>query len=119
MARFSGNLGFVTEEETRPGDFSMVPIERPYRGDLLKNALQRSDGTESTNDNFTLSTRISVVVDAYLLDRLFSIKYVTFRYPRIGGCWKVTNVEPVDRRIILTVGGVYNGPMASAESEIS
>lgn len=117
MARFSGYIGFVTEEETNPGDYSMVPVEHGYRGDLLKNAVQRVNAEESTNDDFSLSTKLSVVADAYLLERLFSIKYVRFRQPRIGGCWKVTNVEPVDRRIILTVGGVYNGPKASITDE--
>lgn len=118
MARFSGSIGFITDEtEENPGYYGPKIVEKNYKGSLMENSVRRSDSSEGTNDTLTLSTKVSIVADAYLLERLYGIKYVTFRTPKMGGRWCVTDIKPVDRRIILTIGGVYNGPTAGTTNE--
>lgn len=110
MARFCGNVGYVQTVETAPGVSTEVATERPYYGDVLKNTrkLEKGDGL---NDNLRVDNLISIVADAYATQNFFAIKYVQW----MGASWKVTNADASQRpRIILTLGGVYNGPKAAA-----
>ena len=37
MAKYCGNVGFVESVEASPGIWEYQTIERPYRGDVLRN----------------------------------------------------------------------------------
>jgi hypothetical protein len=106
MAKYSGKIGFVlsTPVETAPGVFENPITERKYRGDVLQDS-RRWDKSEYANDDLNLANRISIVGDAYAHDNFFAIRYVEW----MGALWKVTKVEIQRPRLILTIGGVYNG----------
>ena len=104
MAKWFGKIGFCVTEETEPGIWEEVVTERSYYGDLLSNfrKLQNSGGV---NDNRDVSAELSVVADPYAEIHFNSIHYVEF-----GGVkWKVNSVEPQRPRLILSLGGEYNG----------
>ena len=103
MAKFYGKVGFLTTEETAPDVHSEVLIERPYKGEVLRNQ-RRYQSSESLNDDIVLSNSISIVADSYAFDNSYAIRYVWYK----GVPWKVTNVEFQRPRIILTLGGKYN-----------
>lgn len=117
MAKFSGRIGFAISEETEPGYFGKTVRERTYRGDLLRNVIDKSDNETTTNRDIGLSNRISIVADAFGKDHIYEIAYVIFSYPSLGGIWSIRSAEVVDNRIILTLGGLYSGPTADATGE--
>lgn len=102
--KWCGLIGYGETEETKPGVWTEQIVERRYFGDLIRNArsLQTSD---KVNDNINISNTISIVADPYANKHFFNIRYITFQ----GAKWKVTNAEVQPPRIVLTIGGLYNG----------
>lgn len=109
MSKFYGVVGYAEPIETRPGFHEDQIVERAYYGDVVRNSNRRSASQDSTIDDLTINTQISIVADEFADFHCHSIKYVRFR----GVCWKITSVEPQPPRLILNLGGVYNGPTAT------
>ncbi len=107
MAKFYGKVGYVTQVETAPGVWTNQVIEKPYRGDSLRTQ-RKLISNENLNGDITISTEISIVADPYAYANSHYIRYVEF----MGAKWDVTSVEPQYPRLILSVGGVYNGEQA-------
>lgn len=104
MARFYGIVGYIETVETSPDVFTEKPVERFYKGDLLENS-RRLDNGQGLNDNVTISNQISIVSDPYADSHIHAMRYCKWR----GTAWKVTSVKVQAPRLILTLGGVYNG----------
>ncbi len=104
MAKFSGIVGFIDIIETSPGVHAPVTMERPYKGDILRNT-QAWQESEHLNDDFTISNRFSIVLDAYAYENYSTIRFIRF----MNAAWRVVNVEIKRPRLILTVRGEYNG----------
>lgn len=111
MAKWYGIVGYITTEETEPGIYKPVVTEKPYFGDLLKNISKWSPTTRSTNDDLNISNQISIVADPFAYQNFSAIKFVEF----MGAMWEVTSAEVQYPRLILTVGGVWNGERAQTE----
>lgn len=104
MAKFYGTIGYAETVETEPGIWEEQITERSYYGDLIRNTrkLQTSEGV---NDDVNLSNEISIVADPFAYQNFHSMRYVEY----MGAKWKIINVEVQHPRLILSVGGVYNG----------
>ena len=104
MAKFYGMIGYAETVETEPGIWDERITERSYYGDLIRNTrkLQTSEGV---NDDVNLSNEISIVADPFAYQNFHSMRYVEY----MGAKWKIINVEVQHPRLILSVGGVYNG----------
>lgn len=105
MAKFHGKVGYGNTVETKPGVHEEVITEQEYYGDVIRNSRQLRDG-ESINDDLSVGNSISIVADAYANEHFFAIRYVEWA----GTLWKVSNVEVQSPRLVLRLGGVYNGP---------
>lgn len=101
-------LGSVEEEGDREGNYIEQVEERNYYGDVLRNTRRWDSNQESVNDDLTLNNSFSIIADGYAYENYALMKYVKW----MGACWKITNVEVQRPRLILTVGGVYNGSKA-------
>lgn len=104
MAKFYGNIGFAETVETEPGVWVEEMTVRPYYGDLVRNT-RRLENSGGVNDNVNISNDISIIADPYANHNFHSIRYIEF----MGAKWKVSNIEVQYPRLILTIGGVYNG----------
>lgn len=104
MARFCGAVGYAETSETSPGVWTESITERVYRGDVTHNT-RRLDTGDSVNDNVNVNNTVSIVADAYAYQNFFAIRYVNW----MGANWKVNTVEVQRPRLILSLGGVYNG----------
>jgi hypothetical protein len=106
MAKFHGKIGYVktVESETAPGVFDQVVTEYSYSGDVIRDT-RRWERSNNLNDNLNISNTFSVVGDWYSYDNFSQMRYIEY----LGTKWKITNVEVQRPRLILTVGGVYNG----------
>lgn len=105
MAKFYGPIGYAETNETSPGVWTSEIVEQNAVGDVLRMPSNWSTNSESTNDDLKFSGQISIIADSYVLSHYSSMKYVVF----MGAKWKVTDVNPQHPRLILTLGGVYNG----------
>jgi hypothetical protein len=104
MAKFYGVIGYGVSGETEPGVYAVGTTERSYFGDVL-NRTWRFESSESANDDINIANRISIVADEFAYENSYAMRYVEFK----GVRWKVTSVEVLPPRLILTIGGVYNG----------
>lgn len=114
MSKFYGPIGFVTTQETEPGSgiWENVAIERNYRGEVTKN-LKRWDNGDGLHKDLNISNTISIVADPYASSNLYAIKYIKW----LGSYWEISSIEVQSPRLVLSIGGVYNGPTAgSSES---
>ncbi len=107
MAMFHGLIGYGETVETAPGVWQDNLVERNYFGDVIRNTRQLREG-ESLNNDLSVGNSISVVADAYANDHFFAIRYIQWA----GTLWTVQDVEVQSPRLLLRLGGVYNGPRA-------
>lgn len=104
MAKFHGKIGVVKAEETAPGVFQQVATEKVYKGDILRSS-QNWQQSEKVNDDITINNRFSIVADTFLFENLQFVRYIVWQ----GSKWKVTSFDIERPRLILNIGGVYNG----------
>lgn len=102
--KFCGKIGYAITQETTPGVCKEIISEKTYRGNVIKNMSQWQTGDE-LNDDINISSNISILADAFAYQHFSEIKYVEF----MGAKWKVKTATPERPRIILTLGGIYNG----------
>lgn len=107
MTRFYGVIGYGETVETPPGSgvWKDQITEYSYFGDVLENTRRLQEG-EYLNDDLSVSNEISVVADSYLNKHFHTIRYVEWA----GARWRVSTVSVQSPRLILRLGGVYNGP---------
>ncbi len=104
MAKFYGVIGYAVTEETAPGVWEEKITERMYFGELLRNT-RKLQTADQLNDNINVANEISIIADPFANENFHLMKYVEF----MGTKWKITSVEVQYPRLILTVGGIYNG----------
>lgn len=108
MAKFYGVIGYAVTKETAPGVWTEEIAEQSYYGDLTRN-MRRLQDSGDLNDDINVANEISIVADPYANANFHSIRYVAF----MGAKWKISKVEVQYPRLILTLGGVYNGKQAT------
>ena len=108
MAKFFGPIGYAIPTETRPGVWNDQIEERNYSGDIMRISSRWTTSPDSTNDDLNINNQFSIISDPFALNHFHTMKYIKF----MGTVWKITNVEVQYPRLILSVGGVYNGPTA-------
>lgn len=104
MAKFYGSIGYAETVETKPGVWVEQITERKYYGDITRNA-RRLQTSGQLNDDINVSNEISIVADPFANHNFHLMRYVEF----MGAKWKISNVEVQYPRLILTIGGLYNG----------
>jgi hypothetical protein len=108
MAKFHGEIGYGESVEVSPGVWRDVITERSYFGDVIRNT-RRLDEGQSLNDDLSVNNSISIVADAYANKHFFAIRYIRWA----GTLWNVSDVEVQSPRLLLRLGGVYNGPRSA------
>lgn len=107
MARFFGAIGFAEPVTVAPGVTEERIIERTYGGDILQNS-RRLVGADTLHDNIQVSNNFSIVADEYIHANIHNLRYVKW----YGNRWKITNVMVQRPRLVIYIGGLYNGPEA-------
>ena len=108
MAKFYGVIGYAVTKETAPGVWTEEIAEQSYYGDLTRN-MRRLQDSGDLHDDINVANEISIVADPYANANFHSMRYVAF----MGAKWKISKVEVQYPRLILTLGGVYNGKQAT------
>lgn len=103
MAKYSGVLGFAMMKETSRSIYEEEIVEVECRGDVLSN-FRKIKRADKINDDVEISNKISILGNPFINKNLRFIKYMTF----MGDKWKVSDIEVLSPRIILTLGEIYN-----------
>jgi hypothetical protein len=111
MARFYDKVGYSNPGELVDGVWTASITERVHKGDVLE-TIASSQEADKVNDDVRLQNRISIVADAFILENFSSIKYVMW----MGTPWEAQTIRVERPRIIISLGGVYHGPLADTES---
>lgn len=111
VGKFYGVIGFGRSEENPPdsGVWEDVITERPYYGDIQRNTMQSAEA-QKVNLDLNAGNTFSIVIDAYATENFFAMRFIEW----MGTVWVISSAE-VDKdrpRILLRLGGVYNGPRA-------
>ena len=109
MAKWYGKIGYATTEETESGLWEEKIIERSYYGDVTSDRRKRQN-SGGVNDDINIANVISIIADPFANQNCSSMVYVKF----MGAKWKITEVEVQFPRLILTIGGCYNGASEQA-----
>lgn len=104
MAKFFGKVGYANTVETAPGVYTELPIEKDYYGDVVRSSATIEVG-EKVDSDISVNNSIRIVADAFAFENFYAIRYVKWA----GTYWLVTSVQVVRPRLILQLGGVYNG----------
>lgn len=104
MSKFFGIIGYAETKEPVPGVWKEEIVKRNYYGDVIRNT-RRLQTADQLNDNINVSNEISIVADPYANENFHSMRYVEF----MGAKWKISNVNVQPPRLILEIGGLYNG----------
>ena len=110
MARYHGYVGYAVDVEAYPGVWEEQIVEHEYFGDVLRNKVNMSQassqsGGNNLNPKITISNSISIIGNPFAYEHVYAIRYVTY----LGKRWTVTSVDIERPRLVLTIGGLYNG----------
>ena len=104
MPKVHASIGLVESQETTQGVWTDVATEVEISGDLILSK-QRWTETDNVNSNVKLEHRISFIADQSILEQINNMRYVLLH----GVQWSVRTIANHPPRLILTLGGVYNG----------
>ena len=104
MAKWFGTIGFADTVEIRPGVWEEQITEAKYYGDVIKNSSSLQTG-DQVNDNINIANQFSIVADPFAKNHFHKMRYIEY----MGAKWKISTVEDQRPRLILTIGGLWNG----------
>lgn len=111
MAKCYVEIGFVTTEETideNSNEGTGIWVEKVtpknYYADIIKNSRMLTSDNK-VNSDLMLNNTFSIIADPYLMNNFFAIRYIKFN----GNKWEVSGVEVQYPRLLLSIGGLYNG----------
>lgn len=104
MAKFYGVIGYAVTKMTEQGIYEEQIVETEYVGDVIRNTRRLREASK-INDDINISNQISIIADPYAANNFHTMRYVVF----MGAKWKISEVEVQYPRLILTLGGLYNG----------
>lgn len=104
MAKWYGKIGYADNVEVEPGLREDSIVEKSYFGDLTRNT-RKLQTSGDINDNLNIANELSIVADPYAVQNFYKMRYVEFNRAK----WKITDVEVQYPRLILSIGGLWNG----------
>lgn len=102
--RYYGEIGYAEQVETAPGVIEEIITKRNYYGESTK-LMSRWQTGSGLNDNLEITNNISIIADPYAYQNFYNMRYIEYA----GAKWKIISVEVQRPRLILIVGGLYNG----------
>lgn len=113
MDKFSGKIGFVSNEEIEPGIWEDIVTEKPYRGEIRKNH-QNFNVTDTTSGEIKITNLFSIMGNSYAFAHVSDIRYLVWR----GNRWLIDTIELRYPRLEITLkGGLYNGPQVTTTDD--
>jgi hypothetical protein len=102
--KFYGVVAYAITEEVNHGKHKEVIHKKKYRGDIIR-VSRRLQSADKVNDDICINNEIKILADAFAYQNFQNILYVEW----LGTKWKVESATIERPRIILEIGGEYNG----------
>lgn len=103
--KFYGIVGYGHSVEVAKSVWDLQITEKSYYGDVVKNSVRQVEGEPILND-LSVGNSISLLADPYAFEHFFAMKYILWA----GTYWTVSEVTELRPRLLVRLGGVYNGP---------
>ena len=107
MAKCYCEIGYGIDEETVPGVWRKSLIKKMYYANIIRNNRSLSS-SDKINDDININNSFSILSDPFAVDNIHNMLYIEY----MGIKWKISTVDIEFPRLILNVGGVYNGEQA-------
>lgn len=104
MSRYSGYIGVSVGKEVDNVYIEDI-IEFPVTGNVKDDWRYHNIGDDSMSKDLIISNRIEIIPRRELLRNLDNIRYITY----LSSKWEVRVVAYNKPKLILSLGGVYNG----------
>ena len=105
MSKYYGRIGYVDTVDNGNGVWEETLIhEGYYYGEVINPSVRYKAG-DKINDDLSVTDKVSILADAYALAHFSKIKFIEYE----GELWEVDQISVARPRLILTLGGVYNG----------
>lgn len=116
MSKYYDEIGFAitAEDPVDSGIWKETIVKKKYPGDVL-DSTKRISLTDTINPELTVSNRISIIANQYAMENFHSIRYAKY----LGAKWMVNSVQIQAPRLILSLGGLYNGEDETVSSDLS
>lgn len=107
MSKYYGLVGYsvTTEDPTRPGIWVDGITTQHYYGDVIRDTSKWDHNANSSNDNLSIDNKFSIIADSYAYNNFTNIKFIEY----MGQYLRVSSVEVQRPRLILSIGGKWNG----------
>lgn len=104
MAKWFGKIAYGLTADNQDGIWTPKVVIKELMGDIIDDRWRRQSASK-VNDDITLSATISIIADQFATEHCSEILYVEY----LGTKWTVSEIRPQYPRLLLTLGGVYNG----------
>ena len=104
MNKWYGNIGYAETVEVEPGVWEEQITPKTYYGDIISKVGKFQISSE-VNDDKDIAVKLSIVADPYAENHVRSMRYAEIW----GEKWKITSVEINRPRLIIQIGGLWNG----------
>lgn len=104
--KYSGKVGFADTREITIDVYEEGIVEKHMIGDFLRYSSQYHFVSQSTVSDIQANHRISLIGTPYAREKFQKMVYITIN----GERWRISAAELATPRIIVTLGGIYNGP---------
>ena len=108
MVKFYGTIGYGESVDKGDGVWEDEITERNYYGDVIQNIRRLQEDGEKVNSDISVGNSISIIADPYANEHFFAMRYIKWA----GTYWIVKSVDVKRPRLVLQLGGVYNGTKA-------
>ncbi len=113
MAKYYGRIWYAIKKYTGVDKWTEELVERYYSGDVTRNT-RRYEVGDGLNDDLNVGNTLSIVADPYAYQNFHKMRAIEW----MGTAWKIQTVEVHRPRLILQIGGLYNGiPGQACETE--
>ena len=104
MTKYAGKVGFVKLEKTKYDTFEEVVTEVSLTGDILQSGFNYKIRPYETDEPIP-NVRVSLKSTSYLQSNLQYMRYLILD----GSPYKIETLSNQRPRVVVTLGGVYNG----------
>jgi hypothetical protein len=102
--KWYGKIGYALTVDKGDGLYIPEMTWKQYYGDVQR-FMRKIDSSQNVNDNLNINNTISILADPYALENLGYMKCIEW----MGTLWEISSIDISYPRMILSIGGVYNG----------
>lgn len=103
--KYAGKIGFVKNVDKGNGIWESEITEKTYIGDVVRNTANWKANEGSINDDIAINNQLSILVDPYAFENFQYMKYIEW----MGSLWNIGSIEINYPRVLISIGGIYNG----------